>query len=205
MGLVQAAAFTSFSFAPVPERPISSTASMIRVSTSTPARSSSAAIARRGRFAQHQPDQELGRPRTDLELPNRRDAEERRAQLNRVHADPTAVAGRQAQDIFAPPLDRRRAQVRPPAWVGPYRCLERRSLHRYEPVDLSFSADLPVGPGGLVTDYPRHVRTGRHRLIADGCRGWPHLIVGDEAVRAHLCAVAGADDPCRRPWVYAQI
>jgi hypothetical protein len=31
MGLVQAAAFTNFFFAPVPERPISSTASMIRV------------------------------------------------------------------------------------------------------------------------------------------------------------------------------
>ena len=41
-----------------------------------------------------------------------------------------------------------------PARAGPYRCLKRRSLYRYEAVDLSFSADLPVDPDGLVTDYP---------------------------------------------------
>jgi hypothetical protein len=77
----------------------------------------------------------------------------RRAQLNRVHADPTAVAGRQAQDVFASPLDRRQAQVRSSAWAGPYRCLKRRRPYRYEAVDLSFSADLPADLD-VVTDYP---------------------------------------------------
>jgi hypothetical protein len=51
-------------------------------------------------------------------------------------------------------LDRRQAQVRSPAWAGRYRCPKRRSLYRYEAVDLSFSTDLPVDPDGLVTDYP---------------------------------------------------
>jgi uncharacterized protein len=35
-----------------------------------------------------------------------------------------------------------------------YTCLKRHSLYRYEAVDRSFSADLPVDPDGLVTDYP---------------------------------------------------
>jgi Putative glycolipid-binding len=46
-------------------------------------------------------------------------------------------------DTFTPIVDEER-----------YRCLKRRSLYSYEAVDLSFSADLPVDPDGLVTDYP---------------------------------------------------
>jgi hypothetical protein len=46
-------------------------------------------------------------------------------------------------DTFTPIVDEQR-----------YRCLGRRSLYRYETVDRSFSADLPVDPDGLVTDYP---------------------------------------------------
>ena len=46
-------------------------------------------------------------------------------------------------DTFTPLIDEQR-----------YRCLARRSLYRYEAVDGSFSADLPVDPDGLVTDYP---------------------------------------------------
>jgi hypothetical protein len=46
-------------------------------------------------------------------------------------------------DTFTPIVDEQR-----------YRCLKSRSLYRYEAVDLSFSADLPVDPDGLVTDYP---------------------------------------------------
>jgi uncharacterized protein len=46
-------------------------------------------------------------------------------------------------DTFKPIVDEQR-----------YRCLARRSLYRYEAVDRSFSADLPVDPDGLVTDYP---------------------------------------------------
>jgi hypothetical protein len=46
-------------------------------------------------------------------------------------------------DTFTPIVDEQR-----------YRCLGRRSLFRYEAVDRSFSADLPVDPDGLMTDYP---------------------------------------------------
>jgi uncharacterized protein len=46
-------------------------------------------------------------------------------------------------DTFAPIVDEQR-----------YRCLACRSLYRYEAVDRSFSADLPVDADGLVTDYP---------------------------------------------------
>ena len=46
-------------------------------------------------------------------------------------------------DTFTPIVDEQR-----------YRCLARRSLYRYEAVDRSFSADLPVDSDGLVTDYP---------------------------------------------------
>jgi hypothetical protein len=46
-------------------------------------------------------------------------------------------------DTFTPIVDEQR-----------YRCLERRRLYRYEAVDGSFSAHLPVDPDGLVTDYP---------------------------------------------------
>jgi hypothetical protein len=46
-------------------------------------------------------------------------------------------------DTFTPIVDEQR-----------YTCLKRRSLYRYEAVDRSFSADLPVNPDGLVTDYP---------------------------------------------------
>jgi hypothetical protein len=35
-----------------------------------------------------------------------------------------------------------------------YRCLEADTLYRYEAVDRSFAADLPVDSDGLVTDYP---------------------------------------------------
>jgi hypothetical protein len=35
-----------------------------------------------------------------------------------------------------------------------YRCLEADTLYRYEAVDRSFAADLPVDGDGLVTDYP---------------------------------------------------
>ena len=46
-------------------------------------------------------------------------------------------------DTFTPIVDEQR-----------YRCLERGKLYRYEAVDRSFSADLPVDSDGLVTDYP---------------------------------------------------
>jgi hypothetical protein len=46
-------------------------------------------------------------------------------------------------DTFTPFVDLQR-----------YRCLERGRLYRYEAVDHSFSADLPVDSDGLVTDYP---------------------------------------------------
>ena len=35
-----------------------------------------------------------------------------------------------------------------------YRCLEPGALYRYEAVDRSFAADLPVDGDGLVIDYP---------------------------------------------------
>ena len=35
-----------------------------------------------------------------------------------------------------------------------YRCLEPCRLYRYEAVDRSFSADLPVDEDGVVLDYP---------------------------------------------------
>lgn len=35
-----------------------------------------------------------------------------------------------------------------------YRCLEADALYRYEAVDRSFAADLPVDRDGLVIDYP---------------------------------------------------
>ena len=62
-------------------------------------------------------------------------------------------------DTFTPIVDEQR-----------YRCPARRSLYRYEAVDRSFSADLPVDPDGLADRLPRPVRTRRHRLIADGSR-----------------------------------
>jgi hypothetical protein len=59
-----------------------------------------------------------------------------------------------------------------------YRCLARRSLYRYEALDRRFSADFRVDLDGLVTDYPRPVRTRRYRLVAGGCRRCARLIVG---------------------------
>lgn len=35
-----------------------------------------------------------------------------------------------------------------------YRCLQRGHVYRYEAVDRSFSADLPVDDDGIVLDYP---------------------------------------------------
>jgi len=35
-----------------------------------------------------------------------------------------------------------------------YRCIATDTLYRYEAVDRSFTADLPVDRNGLVTDYP---------------------------------------------------
>ncbi len=46
-------------------------------------------------------------------------------------------------DTFRPTVDEQR-----------YQCLEPGRLYRYEAVDRSFAADLPVDEDGLVTDYP---------------------------------------------------
>jgi hypothetical protein len=46
-------------------------------------------------------------------------------------------------DTFRPTVDEQR-----------YRCLASGRLYRYEAVDRSFAADLPVDEDGLVTDYP---------------------------------------------------
>jgi hypothetical protein len=46
-------------------------------------------------------------------------------------------------DTFRPTVDEQR-----------YRCLEPGRLYRYEAVDRTFAADLPVDEDGLVTDYP---------------------------------------------------
>lgn len=46
-------------------------------------------------------------------------------------------------DTFLPVIDEQR-----------YRCLERGRLYRYEAVDRTFAADLPVDEDGFVLDYP---------------------------------------------------
>ena len=46
-------------------------------------------------------------------------------------------------DTFAPIVDLQR-----------YRCLERGHLYRYEAVDRTFAAELPVDEDGFVRDYP---------------------------------------------------
>ncbi len=46
-------------------------------------------------------------------------------------------------DTFEPIVDEQR-----------YRCLEDGALYRYEAVDRTFAADLPVDHDGLVLDYP---------------------------------------------------
>jgi hypothetical protein len=46
-------------------------------------------------------------------------------------------------DTFEPLVDEQR-----------YTCLEQRRIYRYEAVDRSFAADLPVDEDGLVLDYP---------------------------------------------------
>ena len=115
--MVQAAALTSFSFAPVPVRPISSTASMVSVldgradpielrRDGTPRGSQD--LSRRCRVPKHHPDEQPRGPRADLELPDLRHAVERDLQLDRVHADPAAVA-------------RRAGSGRPRAGLGPRR------------------------------------------------------------------------------------
>ena len=46
-------------------------------------------------------------------------------------------------DTFEPIVDEQR-----------YRCLKDGALYRYEAVDRTFAADLPVDRDGLVLDYP---------------------------------------------------